>query len=197
MVVGQDDRVLEHAAYAPVLHFLCGLGFNAEDVSDGQNCVKKLLYNSDVYTPWLQNPLAVRGQKVFHCHCVQDCTNLVILWQDRNGGEITCQMVQCAIEMKTVAWYDQSRNGCLFETQLQLIGLNAFNVFRSTPVVLTNLTRTHQVLYLDYKEDGWTHVIKAMKCKTFAALIHFAMQKASERGVSTNFSCPMIPKVDE
>ena len=70
-MVEQDDRVLERTAYAPVLHFLRGLGFNAQDVSEGQNCVDKLLYNSDIYTPRLQNPLEVRGQKVFHCHRVQ------------------------------------------------------------------------------------------------------------------------------
>ena len=196
-VLGQDDRLLEHAAYAPVLHFLRGLGLNAEDVSDGQNCIDKLLYNTDIYTPRLQNPLEVRGQKVYHCHRVQGRTDLVVLRQDRNGGEITRQMVKCAIEIKTVAGYNKSRDGCLFEAQLQLIGLNAFNVFGSPPVVLTNLAKTHQVLYLDYKEDGWTHVIKAKKCNTFAASIHFAMQKAAEMGVSADFSRPMTPEVDE
>ncbi|KAL3904566.1 MAG: hypothetical protein SGILL_010016 [Bacillariaceae sp.] len=194
--VAGDDKVLERTAYAPVLQFLRGLGLNADDVSEGRHCVQKLLYNTEIYTPRLQNPLEVRGQRVFHCHRVQGRTDLVVLRQERNGGDITRQMVQFAIEIKTVEGLNQSQDGCLLEAQLQLIGLNAFNVFGSPPVVLTNLARTHQVLYLDYKEDGWTYVIKRQNCKTFPAAVHFAIQKGSETGVSTNFSRPMTPELD-
>ena len=37
-----------------------------------------------------------------------------------------------------MAGLSHSQDGCLFEAQLQLIGLNAFNVFGSPPVALTN-----------------------------------------------------------
>ena len=194
--VESDDRVLERSSYKPVLQFLRGLGLKADDVSEGQHCVEKLLYNSEIYTPRLENPLQVRGQRVYHLHRVQGRTDLVILRQGRNGGDITRQMVQVAIEIKTVNGLNQSQDGCLFEAQLQLIGLNVFNVFGSPPVVLTNLARTHLVLYLDYKEDGWSYIIKSQKCKTFPAAVHFAIQKGSAKGISTNFSRPMTPELD-
>ena len=194
--VESDDRVLERSSYKPVLQFLRGLGLKADDVSEGQHCVEKLLYNSEIYTPRLENPLQVRGQRVYHLHRVQGRTDLVILRQGRNGGDITRQMVQVAIEIKTVNGLNQSQDGCLFEVQLQLIGLNVFNVFGSPPVVLTNLARTHLVLYLDYKEDGWSYIIKSQKCKTFPAAVHFAIQKGSAKGISTNFSRPMTPELD-
>ena len=152
--VSGNDKLLERTAYGPVLEFLLRLGLNAVDVSEGQHCVQKLLYNSEIYTPRLQNPLQVRRQRVYHCHRVQGRTDLVVLRQDRNGGEITRQMVQFAIEIKTVTGLNQSQDGCMFEAQLQLIGLNVFNVFGSPPVVLTNLATSHHVFYLDYKEDG-------------------------------------------
>lgn len=64
-------------------------------------------------------------------------------------------MVKFAIEIKRLQDSANSKDGGLFEeAQLQLIGLNVFNVFGSPPVVLTNLAESHQVLYLDYKEDG-------------------------------------------
>lgn len=101
--------MLERTSYEPVLNFLSRLGLYAEDVSEGQNCIDKLLYNSDIYTPRNENPLEVRGQRVFHCHRVQGRTDLVVLRTRRHGGPIIRNMVEFAIEIKTVAGPQKSR----------------------------------------------------------------------------------------
>ncbi|KAL3911538.1 MAG: hypothetical protein SGILL_007242, partial [Bacillariaceae sp.] len=73
-----DDRVLERTSYAPVLNFLRGLGLLAEDVSEGANCIEKLLYSSDIYSRRKENPKEVRGQQVYHRHRVQGRSDLVV-----------------------------------------------------------------------------------------------------------------------
>ena len=113
-----------------------------------------------------------------------------------SNGEINRSMVKFAVEIKTTEGFRKSQDGCLFEAQLQLIGLNAFNVIGSPPVVLTNLARTHQVLYLAYKNDGWGYVVRRRKCSSFPAAIHFAQQKGSEASISDDFSRPMTPESD-
>ena len=191
------DRVLERTSYAPVLRFLRSLNILAEDVSEGQHCVEKILYNSEIYTPRKENPLEVRGQRVFNCHRVVGRTDIVALTQDRNNGEITRSMVKFAVEIKTTEGFRKSQDGCLLEAQLQLIGLNAFNVIGSPPVVLTDLARIHEVLYLAYKNDGWGYVIRRKRCSSFPAAIHFAQQKGSEASISDDFSRPMTPDPDD
>lgn len=191
------DKVLERTSYAPVLKFLLGLDLLAEDVSEGANCVERLLYNSDVYSHRKENPNEVRGQQVYHRHRVQGRTDLVVLNKSHEGGEIVRSMVRIAIEIKTTNGYRQSVDGCMFEAQLQLIGLNAFNTNHTPPVLLSNLAKTHFVLYLDYRDDGWSYVIKKQKCATFSAALHFALKKSDEDSISANFSRPMTPESDD
>mmetsp|Transcript_27119 Transcript_27119/g.38418 ORF Transcript_27119/g.38418 Transcript_27119/m.38418 type:complete len:384 (+) Transcript_27119:37-1188(+) len=189
-----DDKVLEKTSYAPVLNFLRRLDLHAEDVSGGANCVEKLLYNSDIYSRRTENPMKVRGQTVYHKHCVKGRSDLVILDKNRQGGEVLRSMVLVAIEIKTPSAYKQSKDGSMIEAQLQLIGLNAFNTDHSPPVVLSNLAQTHFVIYLAYGDDGWSYVIKKQKCATFPAAIHFALQKSLEASISAHFSRPMTPE---
>eukprot|EP00523_Entomoneis_sp_CCMP467_P003480 CAMPEP_0168764528 /NCGR_PEP_ID=MMETSP0724-20121128/24918_1 /TAXON_ID=265536 /ORGANISM="Amphiprora sp., Strain CCMP467" /LENGTH=332 /DNA_ID=CAMNT_0008813751 /DNA_START=45 /DNA_END=1043 /DNA_ORIENTATION=+ len=167
-----DDKVLERTSYAPVLKYLRGLDLLAED----------------------ENPNDVRGQKVYHRHRVQGRTDLVVLNKSRQGGEILRSMVRIAIEIKTTNGYKQSVDGCMGEAQLQLIGLNAFNTNHTPPVLLSNLAKTHFVLYLDYSDDGWSYVIKKRLCATFSAALHFALEKSNEDSISANFSRPMTPE---
>ena len=61
------------------------------------------------YTPKKENPLEVRGQRVFHRHRVQGRTDLVVLRTRRHGGPIIRNMVEFAIEIKTVAGPQKSR----------------------------------------------------------------------------------------
>ena len=77
-----------------------------------------------------------------------------MLTQNHQGGEILRGMVRFAIEIKTVNGLNKSADSGMFEAQLQLIGLNAFNTSNSPPVLLTNLAKSHCVLFLAYKGDG-------------------------------------------
>jgi len=188
------DNPLESTSYGPVCNFLQRLGLIAEDVSGGQKCVNRRLYNSEIYSLRQNDPSTLKGQKVYLLHRVQGRTDIAVLAQNRNGGQIMKHMVSFAIEIKTTKALANSHDGCMLEAQLQLIGLNAFNTVRSPPVVLTNLARTHKVLYIEYKEGTeWGYIIKSQKCQTFPAAIHLAMKRAAMEGISAEFSRPMTP----
>lgn len=187
-----DDRILERESYQPVLRYLRGLDLYSEDVSEGQCCVEKILFNADVYTRRNENPMLVRGQKVYLRHRVKGRTDIVALNRDRNGGNIPRNMIKFAIEIKTVAGYQQSKTGCMSEAQLQLIGLNAFNTNCSPPVVLTNLARTHEVVYLAVDEEG-QYTIKVRKCDSFAAAVHFANDKVGKCVYHIIFHAQALP----
>ena len=187
-----DDRVLERTSYKPVQKFLRRIGLFCLDVSEGQCCVEKLLFNADVYTKRARNPFLVRGQDVFLRHRVQGRSDLAVLRADNGGDYILRHMVKFVVEIKTVDGYRQSQTGCMREAQLQLIGLNAFNTNNSPPVVLSNLAKTHQVLYLD-KDEHWNYSIRVVNCSSFAAAIHFANTLSERECISQHFSRPSSP----
>lgn len=187
-----DDRILERQSYEPVCNFLKKIPLIGEDVSDGQNCVKGLLFNDNIFTCRRENPHLVRGQKVYHRHRVVGRTDIAVLKEERRG-HILRHMVKFAIELKTVEGYRQSTTGCMREAQLQLIGLNAFNTLSSPPVLLSNLAKKHQVVYLD-KDEDWNYDIAVQNCATFAAAVHFAQQKSEEGSISEQFARPNTPQ---
>ena len=188
-----DDRGLERQSYAPVKDYLGKLGLFCVDVSEGQFCVDKLLFNEDIYTRRNQNPMLVRGQNVYLRHRIQGRTDLAVLRQDNKEGYILRNMVKFVVELKTVYGYQQSQTGCMRECQLQLIGLNAFNTNCSPPVVLSNLARKHQVIYLDADEE-WRYTIKVQDCDSFAAAIQFADVLSNRDCISEHFSRPASPE---
>jgi hypothetical protein len=75
---GGDDRGLERQSYGPVKDYLRKLDLFCVDVSEGQFCVDKLLFNADVYTRRNQNPMLVRGQTVYLRHRIQGRTALTL-----------------------------------------------------------------------------------------------------------------------
>lgn len=97
----------------------------------------------------------------------------------------TVTHVKFVVEIKTVNGYRQSQSGCIREAQLQLIGLNAFNTNNSPPVVLSNLAKTHQVL--------WNYSIRVVNCSSFAAAIHYANTLSKRQCMSQHFSRPSSP----
>jgi len=187
-----DDRVLERTSYKPVQEFLRSIGLFCLDVSEGQCCVEKLLFNAEVYTKRAQNPFLVRGQDVFLRHRVQGRSDLAVLRADNGGDYILRHMVKFVVEIKTPDGYRQSQTGCMGEAQLQLIGLNAFNTNNSPPVVLSDLAKTHKVLFLD-KDDDWNYSIRVMNCSSFADAIHFANTLSERECISQHFSRPSTP----
>ena len=187
-----DDRVLERQSYEPVCNFLKNVSLICANVSGGQDCVDGLLFNTDIFTCRYENPHLVHGQKVYHRHRVAGRTDVAVLKAEQRG-QILRHMVKFAIELKTVEGYRQSATGCMREAQLQLIGLNAFNTLSSPPVLLSNLARTHQVVYLT-KDEDWNYAIAVQNCATFAAAVHFANQKSEEGGISQHFARPNTPQ---
>lgn len=191
-----DDRVLERQSYGPVTDYLAKIGLISVDVSEGQFCVEKLLFNVDVYIKRIYNPMLVRGQTAYLRHRVQGRTDIAVLRKDNKGGYILRNMVKFVIELKTVHGYQQTQSGCMHECQLQLIGLNAFNTNCSPPVVLSNLARKHQVVFLD-ADDQWQYAIKVQDCESFAAAIHFANALSERECISQHFSRPTTPNASD
>ena len=187
-----DDKAVERQSYGPVIDYLRKLGLFCVDVSEGQFCVDKLLFNADVYTKRNQNPMLVRGQTVYLRHRIQGRTDIAVLIKDNKGGYILRNMVKFVVELKTENGYRQSQTGCMRECQLQLIGLNAFNTNCSPPVVLSNLAGKHQVVYLDADEE-WRYAIKVQDCESFPAAIHFADVLSNRECISHHFSRPTTP----
>jgi len=187
-----DDRSLERTSYHPVAEYLKKLGFVCVDVSEGQCCVEKLLFNADIFTSREDNPMRVRGQRVYLRHRIQGRTDLAVLRRDNHGGYILRNMIKFVVEIKTVYGYQQSQTGCMREAQLQVIGLNAFNTHSSPPVVLSNLAKTHKVVYLDVDSE-WRYEIKVQDCNSFAAAIHFADTLSNRKCISQHFSRPTTP----
>lgn len=190
--VDGDDRGLERMSYRPVANYLKTLGFACVDVSEGKFCVEKLLFNADIFTSREDNPMRVRGQRVYLRHRIQGRTDLAVLRRDNQDGYILRNMIKFVVEIKTVHGYQQSQTGCMREAQLQVIGLNAFNTNCSPPVVLSNLANTHKVVYLDV-DNEWSYEIKVQDCNSFAAAIHFADALSNRKCISQHFCRPTTP----
>ena len=129
---------------------------------------------------------------MFLRHRVQGRSDLAVLRADNGGDYILRHMVKFVVEIKTEHGYQQSQTGCMREAQLQLIGLNAFNTNNSPPVVLSNLAKNHQVLYLD-KDEHWNYFIRVVNCSSFAAAIHYANILSERTCMSPHFSRPSTP----
>mmetsp|Transcript_50330 Transcript_50330/g.75215 ORF Transcript_50330/g.75215 Transcript_50330/m.75215 type:complete len:142 (-) Transcript_50330:629-1054(-) len=65
---GGDDRGLERQSYDPVKAYLRKLGLFCVDVSEGQFCVDKLLFNADVYgVKQFISDIASKGALTLRC----------------------------------------------------------------------------------------------------------------------------------
>jgi hypothetical protein len=182
---------LEITSYNPVVSFLEGLGLFGRNVGNGQNLPAGNLFNQDIWTLRKEGP-DVRSQRVYHRHTVTGRTDVVVLSQD-SKGTIDRWMVKFAIEVKTVEGMKKSKTGSKTEAIVQLIGLNASNSARSPPVILTNLAQTHSVLYLDLvREVPVQYSVMEQSCDSFAAAVHFAMDKC-EQQITDEFSRPPSP----
>jgi hypothetical protein len=196
-----DNDALETESYPCVQKFLKGIGQVAYIVGNGWKLPNGKLFTKEVWTNRELDP-SIRHQKVNFIQVVHGRTDLVILARDylREDGhqEINMDMVKVLIEIKTES--NVSKTGSIHEAMVQLIGANAENRTRSPPVVLSNLKQTHYVLHLTKESDDFKphyYLIRKMKCKSFPAAVHFALELAKMPSHSQDFARPGTPEDDE
>jgi hypothetical protein len=181
----------EAQSYGPVVEFLRGIKLVAYQVANGENLPDGYLFDEAVYTIRQKDPWT-KGQPVRYIRHLRGRTDIVVLSEDfprRDRSEyILRSHVKILIEIKTPKTI--SPTGSLHEAMMQLIGANVQNGLRSPPVVVSNLTKTHYVLYLTREaSDTRPHyyLIHQMYCASFGAAIHFALTIADE-AISEHFA---------
>lgn len=181
----------ESQAYAPVVEFLKALDLVAYTVADGEMLPDKLLFDEEVWTLRPNDPF-IKGQHVKYLRRLRGRTDVVVLTEDfpamHRNDTILRSHVKILIEIKTPS--TMGPTGSLHEAMLQLIGANVSNSLRSPPVVVSNLTGTHYVLFMTReKSEAQPHyyIINQMYCASFGAAIHFALSVAKRDSCTEHF----------
>ena len=153
------DSPPENASYGPLVEYVVeSTKAKAKDISAGKDLPAGFFYEVELHT--LRPRVGVRSNELRVDHLEPSFLlhlrgrSDVVVWDvqyDIPGRTTT----RYCIEVKTVEGM-KNKKECLREAFLQLIGLNAYNDYKSPAVVLTNLAKLHYVLYLtlESNEDG-------------------------------------------
>jgi len=155
----------ESASYKPLVAYVLEVTkpkAKAKDISAGTGLPGGFFFEVDLHT--LRPRIGVRSNELritnseprymLHLRGRSD----VVVWdaQYRVPGRTTTRY---CIEVKTNEGM-RNKNECLREAFLQLIGLNAYNDYKSPAVILTNLTKLHYVLYLSLETNECGSLLK-------------------------------------
>jgi hypothetical protein len=189
---GEDDKVLEKVSYKPVCDFLQDIGLHGIDVSEGENCPSKVLYDSNIYTirkglNYNTELLRAMGKVPTFVERIRGRTDIAVI---KEGAEFTPYVhkshVDFVIEIKTIRGF-QSDAQCFREAATQLVGLNVENLDTSPSVLLTNLAKKHYVLSLSIGDDSahsLTFKLHIERCDSF----EYAVQRCKDLGTRESFS---------
>lgn len=200
-----EENSLERKSYRPLIQYLESLSMCALDVSEGQKCQKKNLFDSEVHTirpNTMLNTVTLTktSQCPFLIQHLRGRTDVVIIAEQyATAIYVTKFQIRVAIEVKTVALMN-SIDVCLREAAVQLIGINVENIERSPPVLLTNLVGRHYCLYLTCSDSPELHLVYKMriiKFETFEDALSFALQRGDLPPVTANFGRRSTPPVSE
>jgi len=186
------DHQDELGGYPPLQRHLEEHGFgNTMVVGSGDRLPYTNLFDLQVFQ--LRSKLGAHGEQVVLMAKLCGRTDLVCCEEGQpvEGGLVFRWMVDFAIEVKTVESMRKNKQSCELEAMLQVIGLNISNQLKAPPVVLTNLAKTHSVLYLEItKEDPLTFAIMKRTCSTVLCACDLARKlskEVSRRGIAHNF----------
>ena len=166
-------------------------------VAEGQDLPNRLLFDEYIYTLKPLTKLTVRSSELrktgeepkFRLH-LQGRTDLVILVPGKEA--LIRQNVGIAIEVKPEGF---NVDVGLREAFIQLVGLNVSNAVSSPLVILTNLAKTHYVLYFESVEalpNRYEVVVK--KYGKFSNALHHACSIYSRSSITRNLSMPPTPE---
>lgn len=200
-VVDKNDKILEKTSYGPLMQYLQSLGLRSADVSEGERCQNKNLFNSDVFT--LRKGTAVSSatlrmtaQAPVFIQNIHGRTDIIILRDGFENAPVYHKAhVRVAVEVKTVKGLKLT-DGALREAAIQLVGLNAQNCEVTPVVLLTNFARKHYVLYLTMGDDPERDLkfeLHIVQFKTFESALEFAEDQSLHEPISVHFGRKPTP----
>ena len=179
---GKDQPEVD--SYEPLMNHLRDQNIHTVCVGDGQNLPDGLLYYEEIWslkknTLFSSNDLRKTGNAPVFKYILRGRTDLVRKkYPDEPLGKSNNQYF---IEIKRVS--DFVEEDSLREAFLQLVGGNASNSFHSPPVLLTNLSKKHYVLFITL--DGNPTVclkykLHVLKMPTFGFAVAFLEERTAE-----------------
>ena len=179
-----EEGQLESASYEPLLKHLLDHGICAVNVSEGQDLPDALLFHEELWTLKKNTSLRCEDlrktykESIFK-YTLQGRTDLVRkkYSADPLGKSNNCYF----IEIKRVE--DFVEEDSLRESVLQLIGGNASNSFHSPPVLLTNLAKTHFVLYISLEGDPTEELrfkLNVIRMPSFGVALAFVEERTAQ-----------------
>lgn len=199
------EKSLERQSYRPLIEYLESLSMCAVDVSDGQKCQGKNMFDSEVHTirpNTILNTVTLMktSQCPFLIQQLRGRTDVAIIAEKYAAAIcVTKFQIRVAIEVKTVALMN-SIDACLREAAVQLIGINTENIERSPPVLLTNLVGRHYCLYLTCGDSPEVHLeykMRIIQFETFEEALSFALQRGDLPPVTAHFGRRPTPPASE
>jgi hypothetical protein len=190
----------EDDGYIPLQDHLTRHGFtNTFVVGAGTHLSSSNLFDVNVHE--LRSKLGSHGEHVIFKARLHGRTDLVCCeaGQPIPGAHILPFMVDFAIEVKTdKSMQGKKQHACELEAMMQVIGLNTCNTIKAPPVVLTNLVKTHSVLYLDrVDEDPLKYIIVKRSCSSILCACDFARtlsQNTNRQGIARDFGRGPTPE---
>lgn len=135
----------------------------------------RLTFDKGVFSLRQKDSVSVRNQCVYRQN--RPCCFCEFLLED---SAIVCNNVLFAIEIKRLDDITKSESRCLCEAQVQLVGLTIDDATSSPPLILTDLSTVHSVLYIDAKPTELRYVIKQIHCASFTSATGVAQFLGSE-----------------
>jgi hypothetical protein len=191
----------EASGYPALIDYLRKAGLHPRDVSNGQSLPHGHLFNTDIHS---LRPLSGVTSGVLRKSNLEpklkyniSGTSDIICLDDTQSNISRGECLLC-IEVKRVQDMegDAAVNKALREGVLQLIGLNAGNPYKSPPVIVTNLSGKHYVLFIS-KQNGEDKVKFDLNVQRFNSLSQalFRAQHLTTRGCITQLfgSAPTPP----
>ncbi len=139
----------ESSSYEPLQQFLMTKNIVSHVIGNGNGLSGGLLYDVEIFslkpnTSYSSDYFRKTNQEPRSLFTLKGKTDLVVLTE--TGDTLVNRNIKYFIEIKTVKDF---KDESLREAVLQLIGGNVGALYRSPPVFLTNLVKSHYVVHID------------------------------------------------
>jgi hypothetical protein len=181
----------ESSSYDPLVAYLQNtVGVTAHNIAnDGDDLFDVKVHSLKSDATARSDVLRLGGSEPKFRFFLRGRTDVVILFPDCVAP--CSHNVWVAVEVKPVGFIEKEG---LREAVLQLVGLNVANDSHSPAVVLTNLARTHFVLYFDLMSDAPQRLaIRILKYEAFNLALSMALEMGNRPCFTMNFGSPPTP----
>ena len=186
----------EASGYPALIDYLKGAGLHPRNVSNGQCLPYGHLFNTDIYSlrPYssVTSELRKTNSEQKLKYNISGTSDIICL-DDAQSNVSRTECLLC-IEVKRVS--DMSGNAAvntaLREGVLQLIGLNAGNPYKSPPVIVTNLSAKHYVLYFSKRNESMFD-LKSVRFNSLSQALYHAQHLTTRGGITGQFGSAPTP----